>query len=228
MKEIAYTGYLYVVFVKSMTGISKITRKIVDYEYTHMSLCFDRKMEDFVTFARRNLYTPLDAGIVWERRGNYAFEDMEYSKVKIFRIPISEEEYERIVTLIREYEQDEEYMFNLLSMVTMPVFHGFQVYKTHNCMSFISIVLEQISSIRMEKAYYKYMPSELAVVMKDYAWFEGKLKKKEESITAKAENIPCKKEMFRKNCEIIGTLLYRMIRYPVLCKMRIRKDRNDL
>lgn len=215
MKEVKYTGYMYVVFVRSMTGISKITRKFVDYEYTHMSLCFEQKMEDFVTFARRNLYTPLDAGIVWERRGNYAFEDMEACKVKIFRIPISKKEFEDIVDLIENFEQDEEYMFNLFSMLTMPILHGFSIYKAHNCMSFISLVLSKLDKIRLEKPYYKYMPSELNEVMAQYAWFEGWLRKREESATANAEHIPGRWKMCAVNAQIIARLIYRMVRYPV-------------
>ena len=215
MKTVKYTGYLYVVFVRSMTGISKITRKFVDYEYTHMSLCFDNRMEDFVTFARRNLYTPLDAGIVWERRGNYAFEDMEACKVRIFKIPVTKEEFQEIVELIEEFEQDEEYMFNLFSMLTMPILHGFSIYPAHNCLSFISMILTKIHGIYLEKPYYKYMPSELNEVLKEYVWFEGWLKKKEESVTAKADSIPGRWEMCVVNCRIIAELIYRMIRYPV-------------
>ena len=114
-----------------------------------------------------------------------------------------------------EFEQDEEYMFNLFSMLTMPILHGFSIYKAHNCMSFISMILTKIHGIYLEKPYYKYMPSELNEVLKEYVWFEGWLKKKEESVTAKADSIPGRWEMCVVNCRIIAELIYRMIRYPV-------------
>lgn len=60
---------IYICFMATMTTIAKISRRISGCDYTHISIAFDGKLEDFVSFSRRSANTPLDAGIVWERRG---------------------------------------------------------------------------------------------------------------------------------------------------------------
>ena len=61
---------IYICFMATMTTIAKISRRISGCDYTHISIAFDGKLEDFVSFSRRSANTPLDAGIVWERRGD--------------------------------------------------------------------------------------------------------------------------------------------------------------
>ena len=61
---------VYICFMATMTTIAKISRRISGCDYTHISIAFDGKLEDFVSFSRRSANTPLDAGIVWERRGD--------------------------------------------------------------------------------------------------------------------------------------------------------------
>lgn len=124
--------YIYVCFLATNTTIAKISRKISKCDYTHISISFNESLEDFVSFSRKCTNTPLDAGIVWERRGDYIQPGEAAFRTKIFRIPVSEEKLLSIKKLIWKYERDSEYMFNILSMVTMTVFHGFSIYKTEN------------------------------------------------------------------------------------------------
>uniref|UniRef100_UPI002F426176 hypothetical protein n=1 Tax=Enterocloster asparagiformis TaxID=333367 RepID=UPI002F426176 len=116
---------VYICFMATMTTIAKISRRISGCDYTHISIAFDGKLEDFVSFSRRSANTPLDAGIVWERRGDYVQPGQTSYRTKIYRIPVGRNDLERIKELIRDYERDPEYMFNIFSMVTMTVFHGF-------------------------------------------------------------------------------------------------------
>ena len=58
---------IYICFMATMTTIAKISRRISGCDYTHISIAFDGKLEDFVSFSRRSANTPLDAGIVCSR-----------------------------------------------------------------------------------------------------------------------------------------------------------------
>ena len=53
---------VYICFMATMTTIAKISRRISGCDYTHISIAFDGKLEDFVSFSRRSANTPLDAG----------------------------------------------------------------------------------------------------------------------------------------------------------------------
>lgn len=105
-----------------------------------------------MSFSRRSANTPLDAGIVWERRGDYVQPGQTSYRTKIYRIPDGRMTWSGSRSLIRDYERDPEYMFNIFSMVTMTVFHGFSIYKTENCMSFVGRIIEMTGRCPIFKA----------------------------------------------------------------------------
>lgn len=147
---------IYIVLIKAMTGLGRFSRKLFGYEYTHIAVSLTEELCDFVTFSRRRHYTPFDAGFMHEKREHYAFGKYNSVQVKVFKIPVTEEAYTRIVDFVTEVENDKDYMFNFFSMLTMPVLHGFKIYKTYNCMSFVGRILELTDEVSMNRKYYKY------------------------------------------------------------------------
>ena len=63
-------------------------------------------------------------------------------------------------------------------MATMPLIHGFRIYKALNCMSFVSKVIELSASVPMSKKYYKYNIKELDNLLKKYSYKEEYFNKK--------------------------------------------------
>ena len=83
-----------------------------------------------------------------------------YTKFFRYRIKVIKNSFDLKSNIINN---DNEYIFNLYSMATMSLFHGFRIYKAHNCMSFVSKILKLSKSVNMTKKYYKYR-NELFVV----------------------------------------------------------------
>lgn len=202
--------YIYVCFMATMTTIARISRRISGCDYTHISIAFDEKLEDFVSFSRRSANTPLDAGIVWERRGDYVQPGQTSYRTKIYRIPVSREKLERIKKLIWKYEHDPEYMFNIFSMVTMTVFHGFSIYKTENCMSFVGRILEMAGAVPFTKPYYRYLPEELIKLLSGYEYFDGRMPADSTDRNHRERTIGFWQKAVL-NGRILLTLLYRMV-----------------
>ena len=148
--------YIYIVLVKALTGLGQFSRMITKYEYSHIAVCLDEKLEDFVTFSRRKHYSPFNAGFMHEKREHYAFGENKKVKVKVFKVPVTKENKARIINYIADIEDDKEYVFNIYSMITMPFIHGFEIYKAYNCMSFTAKIIELSDSVQMDKTYYKY------------------------------------------------------------------------
>ena len=156
MKKNNNQDYIYVVLVKAMTGLGKFARKFSKYEYTHIAVCLNGKVNDFITFSRKKHYTPFDSGFMHETMDCYAYGKNEKIKLKIFKVPVILEDKQKIIKYITSIENDKDYIFNLYSMATMSLFHGFRIYKAHNCMSFVSKIIELSNAISMDKKYYKY------------------------------------------------------------------------
>lgn len=165
-------NYIYVVLVKAQTGLGRFARLISKYEYTHISVCLDDEFDKFYTFSRKKHYSPFDSGFMIETLDCYAFGKYNCVKLKIFKVPVSKENKEKIEQYIEKISKDKKYIFNFLSMITMPIFHGFRIYKSHNCMSFVSKIIELSGSADMSKAYYKYNIKEMDKILTQYLYKE--------------------------------------------------------
>ena len=169
--------YIYVVLVKALTGLGKFARWFSKYDYTHIAVCLDDKFDDFITFSRRKHFAPFDCGFMHETLDCYAFGKNEKVKLKIFKVPVSEADKSNIVKFIENISKDESYLFNFLSMITMTIIHGFRIYKSYNCMSFVSKIIELSNSVKMEKPYYKYNIKEIDNLLGCYFYKEEYFKK---------------------------------------------------
>jgi len=177
MSETLEKKYIYIVAVRENTGVAKLARAVLKYEYSHIALCMDESLTDFITFSRRKYNLPLDSGFMRETRNCFGDIDAPEFKAKVFKIEITEDEYSEIEDLIYEIEHDKEYMFNVLSMITMPIFKGFELYKTHNCLSFIGKILSKVATIELDKPFYKYSIEDFDTLLTEYTHFEGMIKK---------------------------------------------------
>lgn len=202
--------YIYIVLVKALTGLGNCVRKISNYEYTHIAICFNENLNDFLTFSRKKHYAPFDSGFMHETIDCYAYGQNKSVKLKIFKVPLSLKNKKKIENYIETIANDKEYIFNFYSMITMPILSGFRIYKTHNCMSFVSKILELTETIHLTKKYYKYNIKELDLLLSAYKY------KEEYFYKTKIEN---KKYMEKVNLisnismflNLNKKLLYRMI-----------------
>lgn len=172
--------YIYVVLIQAHTGLGKIGRKITNYKYTHVAICLDESLTDFISFSRRKHYNPFNAGFMHEKRCHYAFGKYRDFGCKVFRVPVLEKNYRKILRFIQKCEQDKEYLFNLYSMLTMPFLHGLPIYKAYNCMSFTGRILKLSGSIPMDRPYYRYSILQMDELLQPYFYMEGRLEKAEE------------------------------------------------
>lgn len=171
-------NYIYVVLVKALTGLGKFARLTSKYDYTHIAVCLDEKLNKFYTFSRRKHYSPFDSGYMVETLDCYAFGKNKNVKLKVFKVPVSNVNKENIEKYMNEVSNDSNYIFNFYSMITMPIYHGFKVYKAHNCMSFVSKIIELSESVNMSKPYYKYNIKEIDELLSEYIYKEDLFEKK--------------------------------------------------
>ena len=79
--------YIYIVLIKALTGLGKFSRKISKYEYTHIAVSLDEKLDDFVTFSRKNHYSPFNAGFMHEKKEGENWR-ADVCRSPVFALPI--------------------------------------------------------------------------------------------------------------------------------------------
>ena len=100
-------NYIYVVLVKAMTGLGKFARLIGKYDYTHIAVCLDENFDKFYTFSRRKHYAPFDCGFMVETLDCYGFGKHNDVKLKIFKVPVLEEDKNKIEGYIDNISKDQ-------------------------------------------------------------------------------------------------------------------------
>ena len=203
--------YIYIVLIKAHTGLGSIARLATGYEYTHAAVCLDKKLEDFISYSRRRHYLPFDAGFTHEKRDFYAFGKHRNVKVRLFRLPADDEHYSKVMDFISLCENDSEQMFNLFSMITMPIIHGFEIYKAHNCMSIVTKIAELSGAVQPKRSCYKYNIMEIDKMLENYFFAEGYLKRKPSEEYYKYMEIPSFCDYLHYGTEMITELVKRMI-----------------
>lgn len=203
-------NYIYVVLVKALTGLGKFARLTGKYEYTHIAVSLDEKLDKFYTFSRKKHYSIFDCGYMVETLDCYAFGKNEKVKLKVFKIPVSQENKKEIEEYIKNVSTDSKYIFNFYSMITMPIFHGFKIYKSHNCMSFVSKIIELSKKVEMIKPYYKYNIKELDNLLTDYLYKEDHYKKEKIEVIDYMKHIGFIKNIINF-IKLNGKLIYRVI-----------------
>lgn len=205
---------IYIVLVKAHTGLGSIARVLSGgYEYSHIAVCKENTFEDFITFSRRRHYAPFDAGFMHETRDCYCFGTHERVKLKIFRLPIDLRGKRRVYRFLRDVErQQEHYLFNLYSMVTMPLLHGFRIDGAYNCMSFVGKVVDLSGAVCLKRPYYRYDIRELDALLEPYLYTERWFSAQNTRVTpGYMDQVPLR-ENVRLFLRLNRNLLYRMMR----------------
>lgn len=203
-------NYIYVVLVKALTGLGKFARLTSKYEYTHIAVCLDEKLDKFYTFSRKKHYAPFDCGYMIETLDCYAFGKHKNVKLKVFKIPVSKENKNEIKKYIKKVSADSKYIFNFFSMITMSAIHGFKIYKAHNCMSFVSKIIELTGTVKISKPYYKYNIKEMDELLTDYLYKEKYYKKKKIETKGYMNRVGFIRNM-AYFIKLIAQLTYRMV-----------------
>ncbi len=202
---------IYIVLIRAHTGLARMARLATGYPYTHIAVSLDSSLTNFITYSRRIHNLPACAGFMHEKRDYYAFGKYQCFGAKVFRLPVEDAQYRRILSFIRQCETDKEQLFNLLSMVTMPVLHGFPIYKAHNCMSFTARILALSGLFSMDRPDYRYDIRDMDRLMQSYCIYEGRLRRMDSpGYAAYMQPFPLYRRIC-SGCRLTGQLLYRML-----------------
>lgn len=153
--------YIYVAFVRSNTKAGVIIRKLTGWKYSHVSISLDKTSGKFYAFSRLNYQSSFMAGFTAEYKSNYTLLKNTPAEITYYKIPVTDEELNKVKAFIFMLSRDKEYIFNYPSMFTTTILHGFRIYKSYNCITFVSKILSFLDSVELSKKYYKYDLNEL-------------------------------------------------------------------
>lgn len=166
--------YLYVMVSRTPTKTGYIIRKIGHVKYNHTSVALDEALSEMYGFSRRQHNTLLIAGLMHETLERFTLRKYSNIDVIVFRIPVSDRQYDDIKRRIYEIERDSEYLYNYISVLTYPFMHGLETYKAFTCAEFVMFLLKSIGFVP-DKRLCSYTPDDMLSVLSGFIYFKGNL-----------------------------------------------------
>lgn len=166
--------YIYIIETSTPSKFGKIIRFMTNATYNHISVSLNKDLEPIYAFARKYNKIPIDGGLVKEHLKRFNLGKDIVVKTQIFKIPINDNTYKKIENIIKNIENDNEYIYNLYSALSYPLFGGFHTYKSFTCVEFGAYILKQ-AGFNLSKEPHNYTPEELGNELMPYLYYKGNL-----------------------------------------------------
>ncbi len=164
--------HIYIMLSSTKTKFAKAIRIFGKQKYNHASLIVSDDYSEIYAYARPQHNAVLLAGLVEENLERYTLGKEGKVPVAVYKIEVSDSEYGWIMTNIKEMLYNPEYIYNLFSVLSHPIFKGFSVEKSFTCIEFIVYLLRRRGMLTEKKCCH-YTPDDLIDELKEFLVYEG-------------------------------------------------------
>lgn len=141
---------IYIVLTHTGTTLSKLVKYYTKYEFSHISIALDEKLNKMYSFGRLNPYNPFWAGFVHEYIDKGTFKRFKNTKTIVYSLEITDEQYKSIESLIEKMiEHRKKYKFNILGLFAVSIHKKVRMKNSFYCAEFVKYVVEE-AGVEME------------------------------------------------------------------------------
>ena len=145
--------YIYLVFSKTGTWLSRLISAVSDIRYPHASLSFNSSFTEMYSFGRLDPDNPFSGGFVVENLHDGLFSRFSSCRCMILRIKVTEEQYRALQDYIAEFSKEKEkYKYNFLGLYGILLNKPIKRKNYYFCSQFISEALIKSKVLEHEKA----------------------------------------------------------------------------
>ncbi len=166
--------FIYIVLSRTETRFARTLRRFGGLNYNHAAISFDPALEELYAFARTEQYGYLTARLIRETTDRYLINAQSGIPILVYKVPVTEEQWNWVRTTVDEILADPQYRYNLFSVLTYPIFRGFQTYKAFSCVEFVAYILEHLG-YELGIPIYRCKPDDLQVLLAEYLCFDGNI-----------------------------------------------------
>jgi hypothetical protein len=169
---------IYVILSATPTMMGKFIRVLTRSSFNHSSISLTEGWEEMYSFARYRASNPLVGGFVREfpQRLSHGRDQGEVY-IKVYKIPVSNKQYEKIKMFIYGIRDDsEENIYNTLAAIGIFLGHRVNTYKAYTCSDFVAQSLSMGKIISNSYVSRNIVPDEMQMFLDRYTVFSGCLK----------------------------------------------------
>lgn len=135
---------IYIILTHTGTTLSKVIKNYTKDEFSHVSISLDEQLKQMYSFGRLHPYNPFWGGFVHEYIDKGTFKRFYRTKAKIYSLSITEEQYNKIKSIIQYMEKEKEhYKFNMLGLLAVGFHKKITKEYSFYCAEFVKYIIEQ-------------------------------------------------------------------------------------
>jgi hypothetical protein len=146
------TLYIYLVFSKTGTWLSRALKYFSPSKFVHTSIAFDDTFTEMYSFGRINPNNPINGGFVKESLYDGVYKKFESSECRIIRVSVTSEQYEGLKSDIEYfYTNRHKYKYNFLGL--FGVFFKLPIQRKYHyfCSQFVYTLLKKHNLLDLKK-----------------------------------------------------------------------------
>ncbi len=156
----------------------KFWNRYLGDNYSHVSLSRDNTLNNMMSFARREINNPFNAGLVKEdiHSGMFALKK-DKSKIAVMQVDVTPKQYDEIGNIMERYwARRDELGFNFAGLASMLFCaRGLPVEDRYFCSEWVTTVLQEAGvDIFSDKKPYNIRPFDFYCLLKDSIVYEGR------------------------------------------------------
>ncbi|MGI6526885.1 MAG: hypothetical protein ACOX25_05810 [Caldicoprobacterales bacterium] len=167
---------IYVVLSATPTKIGRAIRAFTGSTFNHASISLTKDLSEMYSFARYRAHNALVGGFIQEFPQRLTMGKAAEVHIKVFEIPLSESQYNRIREFVYEIRDDEDQcLYNSLAILGRPFGRGYNTYKAYVCTDFVVKALMHGEISLVESVLAPITPGEMEQLLDGYLIYEGSL-----------------------------------------------------
>lgn len=167
---------IYVILSATPTKMGKLIRTFTKSSYNHSSISLTENLNEMYSFARYRASNPIVGGFVKEFPERFTLGKGMDVHIKVFRIPVTDEQYEVIKLFIYNMKNDrEENIYNSLAALGVLLGYKFQTYKAYTCSDFVARALVEGKVLWDSCMSKNVIPDEIQVMLEKYISYKGSM-----------------------------------------------------
>lgn len=175
--------YIYLIFTKTGTWLSRLISIFSDIKYAHSSISFDNSFTRMYSFGRTNPDNPFSGGFVEENLHEGVYKKFTSCESMICKVKVTEEQYHALQKEIARFEaQKENLKYNFLGLFGAWFKKPLGRKDYYFCSQFVSEVLMNSNIFHCDKSPELVRTDELYEIANKEVIFEGYLMERNHAV----------------------------------------------
>lgn len=166
--------YVYLIFSKTGTWLSRALNIFSDTKYVHASISFDDSFSKMYSFGRTNPSNPFSGGFVEENLFDGVYKNNPLSECIIYKVKITNKQYDCLLKEVQLFQSEKDkYRYNFLGLFGVLVNRPLKRKDHYFCTQFVSEILIKSEIYYTQKIPELIRPSDLFLICNKELIYEG-------------------------------------------------------